>query len=151
MWRTPWSGEANPMSPELDYSIYTLQQLLKARRYFDAHHYPNREKSLEEEIQKRCAHFREPTKRKGSVASATSGNQYRLYGVMAGVVFLVVSSGPFTAVEFLDAMSLVKDVTGDNAFLWGVWAVLTLPFAAVVSIIGAIMDAGRVIEWLNRG
>ena len=139
------------MSAEPDYSIYTLQQLLKARRYFDAHHYPNREKSLEEEIQKRCAHFREPTKRKGSVASATSGNRYRLYGLMAGVSFLVISSGPFSAVEFLDAMDLVTDVNGDNALLFGIWALLTLPFAVTVSMIGAIMDAGRVIEWLNRG
>lgn len=147
----PWSGEANPMSPELNYSIYTLQQLLKARRYFDAHHCPNREKSLEEEIQKRCAHFREPTKRRRSAASATSGNRYRLYGVMAGVFFLVVSSGPFSAVEFLDAMDLVIDANGDNALSFGVWALLTLPFAVTVSMIGAIMDAGRVIEWLNRG
>ena len=34
------SGETNPMTAESDYSIYTLQQLLKARHWFDADHTP---------------------------------------------------------------------------------------------------------------
>lgn len=149
-WRTAdQSGEASPITAEAEYSNYTLRQLLKARRDFFDHRYPNRDRSLEAEIQKRCARFREPTKLEGSVASARSGTRYRLYGVMAGVFSLVISSGPFTAVEFLDAMNLVSDVNGDNAFLWGVWAVLTLPFAVIVFLIGAIMDAGRVLKWLD--
>jgi hypothetical protein len=138
------SGETNPMVAKADYSIYTLRQLLKARHWFDA----NRGRWLEEEIQKRCAHFQEPTKRKGSVATGT-GSRYRPYGLILGVFFLVVSSGPFLAVEFLDAMNFVTDVNGDNALLSGAWALLTLPFAVMVVLIGGIMDAERVVKWLN--
>jgi hypothetical protein len=132
------------MIAEANYSIYTLRQLLKARHWFDA----NRGTWLEEEIQKRCARFQEPTKRKGSAATGT-GNRYRPYGLMLGVFFLVVSSGPFLAVEFLDAMNFVTDVNGDNALLSGVWALLTLPFAVTVVMIGGIIDAERVVKWLN--
>jgi hypothetical protein len=138
------SGETDPMIAEADYSIYTLRQLLKARHWFDA----NRGRWLEEEIQKRCAYFQEPTKRKGSVATGT-GSRYRPYGLMLGLFFLVVSSGPFLAVEFLDAMNFVTDVNGDNALLSGVWALLTLPFAVMVVLIGGIIDAERVVKWLN--
>jgi hypothetical protein len=80
------SVETNPMTAEADCSIYTLQQLLKARHWFDADRYPNRGTWLEEEIQKRCAHFQEPTKRKGSAATG-SGSRYRPYGLMFGVFF----------------------------------------------------------------
>ena len=142
------AGETDPMIAEADYSIYTLLQLLKARYWFDADRYPNRATWLEEEIQKRCARFQEPTKRKGSAATDT-GSRYRPYGLMLGVFFLVVSSGPFLAVEFLDAMNLVTDVNGDHALLSGVWALLTLPFAVLVVLIGGIMDAERVVKWLN--
>lgn len=61
----------------------------------------------------------------------------------------MVSTGPFVAVEFLDAMNIVTDVNGDNALLSGAWALLTLPFAVIVSIIGAMMDAERVVKWFN--
>jgi hypothetical protein len=138
------SGEANPMTAESDYSIYTLQQLLRARHWFDA----NRGRWLEDEIQKRCAHFQEPNKRKGSAATR-SGSRYRPYGLMLGVFFLVVSSGPFLGVEFLDSMNFVTDVNGDHALLSGVWALLTLPFAVMVFMIGGIMDAERIVKWLN--
>jgi hypothetical protein len=144
------SGETNPMTAEADYSIYPLRQLLEARHGFDADRYSNRGRWLEEEIQKRCAHFQEPTKRKGSRSAATgSGSRYRPYGLMLGVFFLVVSSGPFLAVEFLDNMNVITDVNGDNALLSGVWAVLTLPFAVTVFLIGGIMDAERVVKWFN--
>jgi hypothetical protein len=140
------SGETNPMTAEADYSVYTLQQLLKARHWFDA----NRGKWLEDEIQKRCARFQGPSKRKGSESAATrSGSRYRPYGLMLGVFFLVVSAGPFLAVEFLDTMNVITDVNGDNALLSGVWAVLTLPFAVMVYMIGAIMDAERVVKWFK--
>lgn len=138
------SGETGPMVAESDYSIYTLRQLLKARHWFDA----NRGRWLEAEIQKRCAHFQEPTKRKGTAATG-SGSRYRPYGLMFGVFFLVISSGPFVAVEFLDTMNFITDVNGDNALLSGVWAMLTLPFAVMVSLIGGIMDAERVVKWFD--
>jgi hypothetical protein len=138
------SGETNTMTAESDYSIYTLQQLLRARHWLDA----NRGRWLEDEIQKRCAHFQEPNKRKGSAATR-SGSRYRPYGLMLGVFFLVVSSGPFLAVHFLDTMNLVPDVNGDNALLSGAWAVLTLPFAVMIYMIGGIMDAERVVKWFK--
>jgi hypothetical protein len=33
--------------------------------------------------------------------------------------------------------------------LSGVWAVLTLPFAVTVFLIGGIMDAERIVKWFN--
>jgi hypothetical protein len=137
-------GETNSMTAGTDYSIYTLQQLLNARPWFDPDRNPNRRRSLEEEIQKRCAPFQETTTR-----TASSDRRYRPYGFMCGVFFLLVSTGPFVAVEFLDAINVVTDVNGDNALLSGAWALLTLPFAVIVSIIGAIMDAERVVKWFN--
>jgi len=140
------AGETNPMIAKADYSVYPLQQLLKARHWFDA----NRGRWLEEEIQKRCARFQGPNKRKGSGSVATgSGGRYRPYGLILGVFFLVVSSGPFLAVEFLDTMNIITDVNGDNALLSGAWAVLTLPFAVMVYMIGGIMDAERVVKWFK--
>ena len=140
----PQSAEESSMAAEADYSLYTLQQLLKARHWFDADRHPNLVRWLEEEIQKRCA----PIKREGSSA-AGSGSRYRPYGLMLGVFFLAVSSGPFVGVEFLDTINVVTDVNGDNAFLSGVWALLTLPFAVMVFMIGGIMDAERVVKWFN--
>ena len=136
------------MVAEADCSIYTLRQLLKVRYWFDTDRYPSRATWLEEEIQKRCARFQEPTKRKGSAAT-NRGSRFRPYGLMLGVFFLVVSSGPFLAVEFLDAMNFIADINGDNALLSGVWALLTLPFAVMVFMIGGIMDAERVVRWFN--
>jgi hypothetical protein len=144
------TDETDPMITESDYSVYTLWQLLRARYWFDADRYPHRATWLEEEIQKRCARFQGPNKRKESEsATARSGSRYRPYGLMLGVFFLVVSSGPFLAVEFLDTMNIIIDVNGDNALLSGAWAVLTLPFAVMVYMIGAIMDAERVVKWFQ--
>ena len=138
------------MTAEADYSVYTLWQLLKARYEFDADGHPNRVRWLEEEIQKRCGHFQDRGKRKKSASAATGARKpYRPYGLILGVFFLVVSSGPFLAVHFLDEMNFVTDVNGDNALLSGVWAVLTLPFAVTVFLIGEIMDAERVVKWFN--
>src|SRR5262245_43284057 len=138
------SGQTNPITAKIDGSVYTLPELLKARRWFDA----DRGAWLEDEIQKRCARFQEPAKRKGSAASR-SARRYRPYGLMLGVFFLVVSSGPFLAVHFLDTMDIVTDVNGDNALLSGAWAVLTLPFAVMIYMIGGIMDAERVVRWFK--
>ena len=138
------------MTTEVDYSVYTLWQLLKTRYEFDANGHSNRVRRLEEEIQKRCGHYQEPTKRKGSAPAAMgSRRRYRPYGLMLGVFFLVVSSGPFLAVEFLDTINVMTDVNGDNALLSGVWAVFTLPFAVTVFLIGGIVDAERVVKWFN--
>ncbi len=142
------SAEADPLTAEADYSIYTFQQLLKERYWFDADHYPNGERRLEDEIQKRCARYQEATKRKGSAATGSS-SRYRPYGLMLGVFFLVASSGPFITVEFLDTMNIIADVNGDNGLLSGAWAVLTLPFTVMVYMIGGIMDAERVVKWFK--
>jgi len=140
------SSQTNPMTANVDGSVYTLPQLLKARGWFDA----ERGRWLEDEIQKRCARFQGRAKRQGSESATTgSARRYRPYGLMVGVFFLVVSSGPFLAVHFLDTMNLVKDVNGDNALLSGAWAVFTLPFAVMIYMIGGIMDAERVVKWFK--
>jgi hypothetical protein len=43
----------------------------------------------------------------------------------------------------------MTDVNGDYALLTGLWAVLTLPFAATIYLIGGMMDAERVVQWFN--
>ena len=138
------SGETNPMTAESDYSIYTLQQLLRARHWLDA----NRGRWLEDEIQKRCAYFQEPNKRKGS-ADTRSVAGTGLTALCSAFFFSVVSSGPFLTVEFLDSMNIIADVNGDNALLSGAWAVSTLPFAVLIFLIGGIMDAERVVKWFK--
>jgi hypothetical protein len=142
------SGQTNSMTAGTDYSIYPLQQLLKARHWFDTARIPNRGRSVEEEIQKRCAPLQQTTSGKES-SDRGSSSRYRPYGFMCGVFLLVASTGPFVGVEFLDAMNIVTDVNGDNALLSGAWALLTLPFAIIVSILGAMMDAERVVKWFN--
>jgi hypothetical protein len=137
------AAESASTVTEVDYSLHTLQQLLKARPWFDAKR-SRRGRRLEEEIQKRCA----PNKLEGSSA-AGAVSRYRPYGLMLGIFFLALSSGPFVAIEFLDGLNLVADVNGDNAFLSGVWALFTLPFAVLVFMIGGIVDAERVVKWFN--
>jgi hypothetical protein len=61
----------------------------------------------------------------------------------------VLSSGPFVTFKFLDAMGIMTDVAGDYALLTGLWAVLTLPFAVMIYLIGAMVDAERVVKWFN--
>ena len=147
-WNLGPQNETNPIPSQADYSICTLQQLFKLRYSFDCDREPNGERRLDEEIRKRCAHIRERVSQKESAASG-SANLYRPYGLMFGVVFLVLSSGPFVAFKFLDAMSIMTDVAGDYALLTGLWAVLTLPFAAIIYLIGAMVDAERVVKWFN--
>jgi hypothetical protein len=136
------AAQPSSIATEVDYSFHTLHQLLKARPWFDARR-STRGRRLEAEIQKRCA----PTRREGSSAAGMS--RYRPYGLMLGIFFLALSSGPFVAIEFLDGLNLVADVNGDNAFLSGVWALFTLPFAVLVFMIGGIVDAERVVKWFN--
>jgi hypothetical protein len=138
------SSETNRVGGEFDYSIAPLRQLLLARHGLDGDGHSDSGRRLDEEIHRRCA--QEPSRR---MKFAGSGNRYRLYGLMAGIFSLTLSSGPFLAVEFLDAMSIVADGNGDHALLSGAWALLTLPFAVLIFMIGAIMDAERVVQWFK--
>ena len=142
------SGSTNPLTAKADYSIYTLQQLLEARYRFDGDRYPDVSRSLREEIEKRCAHVDERIEPKES-ARTGSGRQFKLYGLMFGVFSLMVSAGPFVAVKFLHAMNLVSDANGDNSRLSGVWSLLTLPFAVSGAVLGAMIDAERVVKWFK--
>jgi cytochrome c biogenesis protein CcdA len=128
---------------EPDYSIYTLLQLFKARYWIET-----RGKSLEDEIQKRCRQIRERTNGRPFAADG-SRSRFRPYGLIFGVVALLCSLGPFIAVSFLDAINAISDVSGDNAMLTGVWALITLPLLVVVAMIGGRMDAERVIKWFD--
>jgi hypothetical protein len=131
------------MMSKADYSVYPLRQLFKARYWIDT-----RGNSLEEEIQKRCAHIRERIISK-SFATAESNSQFRPYGLISGVVFLLFSVGPFAAVKFLDMIKIINDVSGDKADLAGVWALLTLPAIVIVITIGGLRDAARIVKWFD--
>lgn len=141
------SHQLSRMNPvcAADFSLYSLQQLLEARLWFDRDH---RGKWLEEEIQKRCAPVAELSTRKGSAGNG-GYRRYRLYGLMVGILFLALSSGPFVAVKFLETIRVFNDINGDYAFLTGLWAVLTLPFAALAYLIGGIVDAERTVRWFK--
>jgi hypothetical protein len=142
------SREANSLAIEADYSLYTLLELFKARYWIDSHSDPNRGKSLEEEIQKRCTHIRKRTNGEPS-AAAGSSSRFRPYGLIFGVVVLLFSVGPFVSIKFLEAISVISDVSGDKGSLSGVWALLTLPATVMVFMIGGMMDAERVVKWFN--
>ena len=131
------------MTIEADYSIYPLLHLFKARYWIDT-----RGRSLEEEIQKRCTQIRERTKREPS-AAAGSSSRFRPYGLIFGVVFLLLSVGPFVTIKFLDMINVINDVNGDKGSLSGLWALLTLPVEVIVFMIGGMMDAERVVKWFN--
>jgi len=136
------SGETN--RTKTDYARYTFPELLKAR-YWNSDGDPAQGKQLEQEIQKRCAHIQTTINRKGSAA----GGRFRPYGLIFGVIFLVMSIGPFVAVEFLGTINFIIDIDRDHAHLSGLWALLTLPFAVIVYLIGGMMDAERVVKWFN--
>jgi|ERR671912_2845943 hypothetical protein len=142
------SEQTNVIRGEADYSAYPLQELFKLRYWFDADREPGGKSRLEAEIRKRCAHIQERTSQRKS-ADDGSVHRYRPYGLIFGVVFIMLSSGPFVAVKFLEALSIMTDVNGDYALLTGLWAVLTLPFAAIIYLIGGMMDAERVVKWFN--
>jgi hypothetical protein len=137
------SGETN--RTKTDYSKYTFLELLKARYWFNSDGDPDRGKRLEQEIQKRCTNIHATINRKGSAA----GGRFRPYGLMLGAIFLVVSIGPFVAVEFLVTINIITDIDRDHALLSGLWALLTLTFAVTVYLIGGMMDAERVVKWFK--
>jgi hypothetical protein len=138
----------NSLPIETDFSIYTLQQLLKARYWVDAESGSARGRCLEKEIHKRCAYIRRRFNRKTSRATG-SGARFRPYGFIFGVISLSCSIGPFVAVKLLDVINVLHDATGDQLTVAGVWAILTLPFALPSFMIGGIMDAGRVVRWFH--
>jgi hypothetical protein len=142
------SRGTNLMTIETDFSLCTLRQLFKARYWVDAKCDSDRIRYLEKEIQKRCAFIRERINGTPSAAPEW-GTRFRPYGFITGVVFLSCSIGPFAAVKFLDLINVIHDVHGDQLTLSGVWAILTLPFAVLTFMIGGIMDAGRVVQWLE--
>ncbi len=142
------SEQTSVVRGEADYSAYSLRELFKARYWFDADRERHGDNRLEAEIRKRCAHIQERTSQR-KAADDGSAHRYRPYGLIFGVVFIVLSSGPFVAVIFLEALSIMTDVNGDYALLTGLWAVLTLPFAATIYLIGGMMDAERVVQWFN--
>jgi hypothetical protein len=142
------SGEKNVSRGQADYSIYSLQELFKLRYWFDADRQADGQSRLEAEIRKRCAHIQEQTRQREFAAGARAAG-YTPYGLMFGVIFIVLSSGPFVAVKFLEAMSIMTDVAGDYALLTGLWAVLTLPVAAMIYLIGGMVDAERVVRWFD--
>jgi hypothetical protein len=128
-----------------DYSTYTLSQLFKARYWIET-----RGRSLEEEIQKRCAHIRERAIGEPFAAGAASGH-FKPYGFLLGVTFLLLSVGPFVAVMFLDMINVVNDIDGDKLSLSGVWALVTLPVLVIVFLIGSMTDAERIVKWFALG
>ena len=140
--------QTNVVRGEADYSAYSLQELFKSRYWFDADRERHGESRLEAEIRKRCAHIQERTSARKSADDGTA-HHYRPYGLIFGVVFIVLSSGPFVAVKFLESLSIMTDINGDYALLTGLWAVITLPFAAMIYLIGGMMDAERVVKWLD--
>ncbi|HEU4639627.1 MAG TPA: hypothetical protein VFS84_12285 [Candidatus Binatia bacterium] len=142
------SEQTNAVRGGADYSAYSLRELFKLRYWSDADRERHGENRLEAEIRKRCAHIHERTNQRKSAVD-DSAHCYRPYGLIFGVVFIVLSSGPFVAVKFLDALGIMTDVNGDYALLTGLWAVLTLPFASMIYLIGGMMDAERVVKWFN--
>jgi hypothetical protein len=142
------SRGTNSMRMEADFSMCTLRQLFKARYWVDAKSDSARGRYLEKEIRKRCAFIRERINGTPS-AAAESGTRFRPYGLIFGVVILCCSIGPFAAVKFLDLITVIHDVHGDQLTLSGVWALLTLPFAVLTFMIGGIMDAGRIVKWFD--
>ncbi len=142
------SEQTNALRYGADYSAYSLRELFKLRYWSDADRERQGENRLEAEIRKRCAHIHERTSQRKSAVDH-SAHCYRPYGLIFGVVFTVLSSGPFVAVKFLDALSIMTDVNGDYALLTGLWAVFTLPFASMIYLIGGMMDAERVVKWFN--
>ena len=128
--------------------MYTFLQLLKARYWVNSDGDPERSSGLEKEIQKRCAHIQKTIHYRGP-GQNRAAERFRLYGLMLGVACLVSSIGPFVAVELLAAINIITDVDGDHARLSGFWALLTLPFAVIVFLIGGMLDAERVVKWLN--
>lgn len=142
------SRGVNSLTIQADFSIYSLRQLFTARYWIDAKSDSARGRYLEKEIQKRCAYIRGQTNREPS-AAAESATRFRPYGFIFGVVFLFCSIGPFVVVEFLDVIHVISHVNGDPLTLSGVWALLTLPFAVLGTMIGGIRDAGRVVNWFD--
>jgi hypothetical protein len=137
------SDESSVMSGKAEYSAYPLLQLLKARYWSPSNVDSEDRRRLEAEIQRRCAQMR-----KAPAADGENG-QFRAYGLKFGVIFLICSIGPFVAVEFVDMIHSITEIDRDHAALSGYWALFTLPVAVIAFLIGGMIDAERVVKWLN--
>jgi hypothetical protein len=128
----------NPMTREPNYSIYALRQLLQARHWIEVEPSLHGARGLEEEIHRRCAYSQEPTR-----STRNREARYRPYGLLLGVAILALSIGPVLVFALLDIMDLMNP---DDALLWSLWALLTLPFAVIAFLLGGIMDAERIVK-----
>jgi|SoiMethySBSTD1v2_1073268.scaffolds.fasta_scaffold360847_1 hypothetical protein len=124
---------------EPDYSDLTLIELFTARYWMDK--FP-RERSLENEIHKRCEHIQQQVT--GNIR-ATGTRSFKPYGLRVAVIFFCLTIGPFLTFTYLNAISLIKG-GDDTVILSGVWAILTLPALVLISMIGGRIDAERVIK-----
>lgn len=134
-------------TPSFDYSTYTLVELFKERYWVDARTEPSRIRALEQEIEKRCAHIRERATQ--TRFGPTSIIRFKPYGLISGVLVLLICTGPFVALEFLDLINLLSDAHADLLGLSGVWALLTLPLVIIAFVMGTVRDAERVVNWFD--
>lgn len=134
-------------TPSFDYSTYTLVELFKERYWVDVRTEPSRIRELEQEIEKRCAHIRERATQ--TRFGPTSMIRFKPYGLISGVLVLLICTGPFVALEFLDLINLLSDAHADLLGLSGVWALLTLPLVIIAFVMGTVRDAERVVNWFD--
>jgi hypothetical protein len=134
-------------TPSFNYSTYTLAELFKERYWVDVRTEPNRIRALEQEIEKRCAHIRERATQ--TRFSPTSMSRFKPYGLISGVLVLLICTGPFVALELLDLINLLSDAHADLVGLSGVWALLTLPLVIIAFVMGTVRDAERVVNWFD--
>src|SRR5207247_11191079 len=96
------------MTPEPDYSTYTLQQLLAARQWPDADGPTDRKSWLEDEIRRRCAFFQDAAKHVG-LTSSGSATQYRQWGSIFVSAGLGVSVGLMLGYQLLDTNGFIGE------------------------------------------
>src|SRR2546428_13707698 len=93
------------MTPEPDYSTYTLQQLLAARQWSDADGFKS---WFEDEIRKRCARFQDAAKYL-EPTSNESVTQYKPWGSIFGSAALGVSIKPILVSQLLDTIGFINE------------------------------------------
>jgi hypothetical protein len=133
-------AETNALIADPDYSAYAFRRLVEARRWFEADRYPYRERRLEAEIQRRCAHLHEATTRQALVSHSI---RYGPFGIIFGAAALGASIAPRLIFQFLE---MVRLVNSDSMLLCDLWALVTIPVAVTVFAIGGFVDAYRVAK-----
>jgi len=73
--------------------------------------------------------------------------RFRCWGAIFGAAALTISIGPKILFQVCELLGLVNS---EDILLWNLWALLTLPFAVTVFLIGGIKDAGRILDWFHR-